>query len=457
MEYLKVRNDLIYILNPVLFLMGLFLFIEAPTFIAICFYAFWFALCCALFFIFSRYGKQRLAHNADDIAIRLPLSQWLFCIVLLQLTFLGVYLGIATISGNILTVNTHIRPYLFLESLSTQFFASGLFPWAMYAVIAAGMGLIGYKQQTNAYFSTLLEPLTHHQAQQTWGLIINTGMRRATLMVVGITLMFMTILLISLVLPPNVHLPNGFQSITIFSTLILIVFTFTKAMKRYITRIFSHRVPTAIGFPIFCAALALLLLFVIISMSAISSQALVQNIPSLITNWINLNWNRLWILFSGMWCAALTPLVCSYIARISRGYRIRDIILGVLALPILMALFFVIAQYLHLPRIILPLFTVKIIALISFLIFLPLLLNHKQIACAIIAYFPKNGTPKPRDYQPFFQKITQFAIISLYFYLVLGMNGLSFLIFTINFYILGTLLFGLFAILINSIRSKETR
>lgn len=435
MKYLKSRKDLIFIVNPILVAMGVAFTLTIPAILITFFRVFWIAIFFALFFIVTRHGKKRLAHNEDDVALKMPFFPWFLNIILVELCLLGMYLGISVVCGELLPVNVATHSHLFLNTLTQQLLNNGLFPFAIFALITVGMGTLAYNKRENAYFSALLKPITHHDVQQTLGLIINTTMRRATMMSLSVLLFFMMLLMISLILPPDIHLPHGFQPIALLVTLIIFFFIHTKIAKHYIAKLFSRHIPTLISFPLFCAGLAFIILFITAITGATAQTLTPQPAPEFIQHWIQFNWQHTWTLFSNVFFLMLTPLLCAHFTQLSRGYRVRSVMLGVLVLPVGLVIFILLSSALHWPMMVLSLHTIKIISLISFFILLPLLCNHRQSSYAILAYFPKEGAIKTRDHQPFFKRVAQWTVIYFYFYLVIGMNGLGLFLFVSNFFV----------------------
>ena len=133
-----------------------------------------------------------------------------------------------------------------------------------------------------------------------------------------------------------------------------------------------------------------------------------------------------------MWWISLTPLACNFILTISQGYRIREMILAVLFLPVIFFIFHTALNSFFFNAITLHPLIIKLFSLIAFLIVLPILINHKNSSNAIMSYFPKNGVIKPRDHQRFFFSITQLVFFGLYFYLVIGINALGLLLVSMN-------------------------
>ena len=446
MNYIKTRKDLSFGLAPLLVFIGIIFFCQFSNLIHFYFDGLWIATLSAALLVITPLGNKRLAHNTNDITTRLPKSQWLFCIILFELALLGVFWGISYVAGSALPINTTPQPYLFSQSMQTELFQYGLFPWSLYAVIAVGMGVLAYRQQHNAYFSNLLRPLIKVDLQSTISLIVNVGARRTTIFGIGFTLMFLPILMISIVLPPEKHIAHGFQIVALLLTLLLFFATISNTVKEYLMRLFSKQVPTFLSLPVFCMILALILVVLSAMIAGITPKNN-QPTPLFIQNWIDYHWQTAWMIFSITWWITLTPAVCAYIVRISRGYRIRDVILAMLFLPIIIGAFLFYSPGFSLS---LNETTIKIAAVISFLIALPLLVNYRNLPCLIFSYFPKNGEFKTRDHHAFFQKAIQICGIGLYFYLVIGINGISVLLFAMNYFWIISLLFSCVAIVKNT-------
>ena len=255
---------------------------------------------------------------------------------------LGTYWGICVLNGYVFPINHATNNTLFSHTLNNNLLHLGLFPWALYACIAAGMGVLAHRQQTNAFVSQLIKPVTKQGPQETWSLITNIGARRSTLIAFGVTLMFATLLFVSFIPSITTHLAYGFKQPALLMTLFLLAIAgMSKIVKRHTSRVFSRNIPTALGFPIFCLVLGAILLFLSLIMTGLTEHAKPAVAPPLVVHWIQQNWHMTWMIFTVMWWLCFTPAVASYFARISKGYRIRDMILGILVLPILITLLFI--------------------------------------------------------------------------------------------------------------------
>ncbi|EKD44904.1 MAG: glycine betaine transporter [uncultured bacterium] len=429
MNYLFPKKKLMLILNPLLAILGAYLFFAFPDYLPIVGYLFWIPLLCALILIITPLGSTRLAHSDDGSKTRRPLLKWLLAIFILEFLLTGTFAGICLINGKLLLINTAAHPQLLSETLKTELLQNGLFPWGIYAVIAAGMGVIAFRKQKDAYCSELMKPFTKEDPSGSWSAVINVGARRATIFAVSVTLVFFTLLLVSVVLPLSVHIPHEYHPTALLVTLLFVGISFSQLLKRHVMRLFARRISTVWGFLIFGLVLAAVLIFLNATVSGIATQVQQPVIPAIIQRWMQYSWENAWTIFSVLWWVCLTPLVASFIARISKGYRVREIIFAVLLFPALFSFFLARMENTAWQSTI----TMQLISLLCFIFLLPLLVNHGTSEQAILSYLPKNNESKPRDHHPFFQKIVQLTLIHFYFYLVIGINGLSAFLFTFCF------------------------
>lgn len=435
MKYIKARKDLLYTLTPLFVLIGLGISWFYARGIAWSFYFFWIVTFIALLLLILPLGNKRLTPPGTEV-VPFPKWFWLPCIILTELCLAGMYWGMSHLVGQWLVINSAVRPHLFSTIMPIYLIQFGLFPWALYAVITVSMSALAYRQQIHAYLSNLLKPFFHQHPQEPLGLIANVGLRRCVIFVLGVTLMFFALLLMSFMDVFDTHIAHGFEPAALLMTAILVVFSVTQIAKKAVNRLFSRHIATSLGFPMFGLALAVIILFLsAITFGLMQNNASLPNIPNLIQQVIQKNWLVYWMIFSGLWWLYLTPAVCSLFARISVGYRVRDVVTGILILPFTIAILYLSHQQTHLSWPEFSPFFVKIVSLISFLIGLPLLVNHRRSSHVILAYFSKHGVEKPRDHYPFFQRITQLSIIALYFYLTMGMNALSIYFFSFTYLI----------------------
>lgn len=449
MDYTKPRKDLIFLVNPLLFILGFILFFFCDNYFYFLHYLFWIITVCAIALVITPLGNRRLGDAETTTRVRW--QTWLSSIILIEAAMLGVYFGIAYLCGTIFPINSEVNPSLFSASLNFFLKNCGLFPWTLYAVIAVSMGITAYREKKDAYFSALLNPILKMKEQNTLGLIANVGARRSTTMALSITLLFFALLLVSLVLSPHIHLITGFTYPALLTTLFFLSTLYMQHTKKIIYRLFAKQIPSFVAIPAFSLLFAALLLLVNLLLQ--HDNQMQPTAPNIIQQWIHYPQDKAWFIFSIMWWVCFTPLLSIFFIKLSRGYRVRDVILGVCALPILLMLFFYMQTSLQLSAITPTALLDKLIPLISFIIFLPAVMNHARASEIVLSYFPKDGVTKHRDYLPFFFRIIQLMLMAFFIYFVVGINALSFLLFSCNFLIIPGLILIAVAALIKCLRS----
>jgi hypothetical protein len=309
------------------------------------------------------------------------------------------------------------------------------------------MSAVAYREQFDAYFSQITRFSTQPYQANFFNLVIDTGARRLTLFAISSTLLFTTLFLIRFFAPSKTPLVMGFQTSALLTTFVILVFSFSQFAKNMINRIFSWHVSKWYSFPVFCVILGMIILVLSMLTSVITQQTTAQTPPAIITDWMAFNARNAWMIFSTFWWICFTPLVCGFLSRISKGYSIRTVLIGILLLPFLISLFYVSVSHHWITPFHISDMILKILSIIAFIILLPLLVNNETVPNAILSYFPKDGLIKHRDSQPFFQHVAQLTVAMLYFYLTIGINGISLFIFAPNYYSMLILLIASIAII----------
>lgn len=432
MKIHHINKKTTMLLNLVFFALGILAFCYFPAVLLSLFHGFWVAIVIAIFFILTPFGNTRFSDKK-----KLSGVQWIACIVFLEVALLCIYANMTFLNNAFFSERNVTNTHLLFTSLKTMLLSYGLFPWAMYAAIAVGMGKLAYQKNTDAYFHQLLKIKKNRSIIAD---IINVTARRCTLFAFSILLLFMTLTFMSF-FQQDLHV--GFHASTLIITLALLLMLNVERVKKYNEKLFSRSIATAFSFPLFCLLLAIIILILNMMSMSIYKKIIDPAVPSFIQYWINYDSTTAWSLFTAMWWICLTPLVCNFILHVSTGYRLRDIILAVLALPILISLCFIYPHAISIVSFTLSSTTIKLLSLISFFIVLPVFINHTNSSNAIFSYFPHQGIIKPRDHIPFFNHLMQLTLFNFYFYLVIGINGIGLFIVSLNYLFAVILLLGM--------------
>jgi len=149
----------------------------------------------------------------------------------------------------------------------------------------------------------------------------------------------------------------------------------------------------------------------------------------------------IWRIFSATWWLISIPLTSIFVARISNGYRLRTIILGILFLPTAFALInlSLIHWHLNFYQHLRPF--ENILTLLGCFFLLAALCPKKYFSLLRQVYFPKEGLMKHRDSYALFKKIARGA----FFLLAISLLGGMYLVGTMTFVL--SLFFSLLVII----------
>ncbi len=425
MKIIAPRNKLVLVVTTVIVIAGIILAWFLLPQIVQAYRIFMLILLTVLLLLISPLGHARLTPDHDKTK-RLRFWPWIFSILALQLCLILVYFGIANVVGHWLPINTSPKSSLLFSGLYYSLIQLGLFPWNIILLAAIAMSFYSYRRNQDAYLSTLLYPIFKSNPLQTWGLIIDSLAKISTSLVIACSLAFMSLLLASLL--AKSAMVSGITSATAIVVMVLLIVTFTQSFKRYLKQLFNRSIPLAVSIPILCVFIAAALVILSLLLRAFITPAQTK-LPNFIRHFQHFGWDNLWRLFSAAWWLAWTPVIAVFIARISRGYRIRHIILAVLLLPVLISLLFLLLSHHHFQMVFL---SSKVYAIIAWLGFIGLLLmigKYSTLPMLMMCYLPKRDLIKHRDHQIYFRKCVQMSIGFIYLFLPIGILGPGILLF----------------------------
>lgn len=316
---------LLYILIPAfLFLFAKLSFIK---FFAINYFFLFFSV----FLMISPYGKIRLGEQ-----LHYSTTRWIMMIVALDII---LYLLFFSFTHTV----THYIPYqeilgnavsmkFILQELATQW---GMYPWALYAVLAVSMGYMHYCKKRLPLYSSLL-PVLKDSYLDTFTkrlvqilLIVNTTFivcMTVGLFGVQIALVFSKIFQLT----PVYEL--GF--VTLILGIIFLFLLHTPAFERGIQ--FLSRKKISVGIFFLSTALLLAVFFILLNNIAPTLQfyLLNNNVKTFEFQSISASLS-IWQIAIACWWLGFAMLVATAIMRISYGRSIREIIFAVMLFPII--------------------------------------------------------------------------------------------------------------------------
>ena len=375
----------------------------------------WLALAAVLVFAVGPWGRQRLTTAAGETP-RYSLWHWLGRIAALQLCLGAVFLGISAVCGQ--TAPT-TPPALLQYSLTQLLVAEGLFPWAFFTMAAVAMGYHSYCRRENSYLATTLNPLISNPAAM---VVINFIGKLATFVAYSVTFCLVASLWANVGTTPGIV--TGFSLTPILVATILLIISFTKIYRRNLTRSLGQEVPLIPGLFLWVICLAAGIWLLNGFLAPLTQTPLTP--PSLLNHWLQQPWRDLWMIFANSWWLLWIPLIGITIARISRGYRLRELIAATLGLPLICSLALGFTR--HWRWDIAPT-TAAVITGAGLFGLLLFTLHKKALPSFILVYLPKADHYKFRSYRRALVKIAQAAVAFLFIYLPGGLPLIHFLVF----------------------------
>lgn len=426
MKYQKPHTKLLYLGGLVVILTGIALVSFATPYIPKAYLANWGVLAIILLVCITPLGHKKLVATKNEKP-RHNFVPWLLRIFALETSLFLTFLGILQVCAYGLPVITPQHPSLFLQTSKTLFIQLGLFPWTIFALFAGRIGYQSYCKNKDAPTSVLAAPLFSCEPESLGGLVLNLESRVATMAALSTSFAFMTLLILSLITPPNLPFLTGFHAKTTIIAMAVILFGFTQPFKRLFARLLNPKIPLFLSLIIVLVIFAVFMLLLNALFFGLGKTPI--HMPAII-QWIeDKNWVTLWIVFSLTWWACWTPLITSHIARLSRGHRIRSTMIATLVLPAFFTCLLVLF-----PGEITSLlnkhpYLLSLIALAGFIYLLWRLTEKTVLPILIRSYLPKRDYYKRRNHPFYFRKVFQLMLIFIYLYLPAGIAIISVVLF----------------------------
>lgn len=428
MKYEKAKSKLLYSYGVVVLIVTLLLIEYATPYVVEAYHLHWLILVIVLMLCFSPFGNMKLIAKSQEKP-RHSFWRWLGQLFLLQISLFFVFIGMTLVFSHWLPLTSPSHPLVITRYFETFLKHDGLFPWALYALYAGGLGYISYIKNEDAYISSLALPFFKAQPTTLLSNILNMQARSAAFIVLTATFAFMTLLIASVITPPSMPLLTGFHGKTLIIITALIVLGFTPPFKKIVRKLLNPKIPLWIATATTLILFALLI-WLLNAFFGHLGEAPIQ-VPSFIQWLERKNPNQLWLIFSAAWWIGWTPTIAAHIARLSRGYRIRSILLATLVLPFVFTLLLI-----EFPAILsifdnLPI-TASFIAIIAFMYLLMILTEKMVLPILIRSYLPRRDLYKHRDHSFYFRKSFQMMLVLTYLYLPTGMSITMLVIFSLT-------------------------
>ncbi len=228
------------------------------------------------------------------------------------------------------------------KALVTTMFHWGIHGWAVYALVSLALAFFAYNRGLPLTLRSVFYPILKEKIYGPWGHFIDivtvlaTLMGLATSLGLGVSQVASGLSLFGMPGPDNKGwLVLLIAGITGFATLSVVA-----GLDGGVKRLSSLNIYLAIGFMVFALAVGPTLFIAGLGIQAIGDYF--QNMVEFGT-WTETfvgddqaGWQAGWTIFYWAWWIGWSPFVGMFIARISKGRTVREIILGVLGFPTLM-------------------------------------------------------------------------------------------------------------------------
>ncbi|HEX6255242.1 MAG TPA: BCCT family transporter [Euzebyales bacterium] len=296
-----------------------------------------------LFFAFSRFGKIRL--GGPQARPEFSTGAWY---AMLLSAGMGIGLMFWSVAEPIFHL-TSPAPLFGVEAgtdaaaqaaLATTYYHWGIHPWGIYALVSLALAFFAFNRGLPLTFRSVFYPLLGKRIYGTWGNVIDVLTVLATLFGLATSLGFgvqqasagLTFLF---GWPAN----TGFQVLLIAAITAMATLSVVAGLDAGVKRLSQLNIYLAAAFLVFIVAVGptLFLLSVFIQ----STGFYVQVLPEL-AFWTEAfgeggGWQGSWTVFYWGWWISWSPFVGMFIARISKGRTVRELILGVMVAPSLLS------------------------------------------------------------------------------------------------------------------------
>ncbi len=292
----------------------------------------------ALFFALSRYGKIRLGG---------PFARPEFSTISWYAMILSAGLGIGLMFWGVAEPIFHLSspPPLFgveagtgeaaKAAMATTYLHWGIHGWALYGLVALALGFFAYNRGLPLTFRSIFYPILGPKIYGNWGNAIDTLTVVATLFGLATSLGFGAGQAAA-GLNKLFGLPSGtgFQIVLIAAITGLATISVVAGLDAGVKRLSELNIWLATAFLIFMMLVGPTLF--IVSLYTQSLGHYVQVLPEFAfwnEAFTGTSWQAGWTIFYWGWWISWSPFVGMFIARISKGRSVRELLMGVIFLP----------------------------------------------------------------------------------------------------------------------------
>ena len=305
-----------------------------------------FIIACA-FFAFSRFGKIRI--GGPDALPEFSTGAWY---AMLISAGMGIGLMFYSVGEPMFHLNTP-SPFWGAEpgsaeageaALATTFFHWGLHPWSIYALVALALAFFAYNRGLPLTFRSVFYPLLKEKIYGPWGNAIDILTVLATLFGLATSLGFGVSQVAS-----GLNFVFGLPGADNKGWLVLLIALITGAATLSVVAGLDGGVKRLSQLNIYLA-LAFMVFILVVGPTLFILSLFSQTVGTYTQNFLGSafytetlvpesqqGWQASWTIFYwGAWWISWSPFVGMFIARISKGRTVRELLVGVIAFPTLL-------------------------------------------------------------------------------------------------------------------------
>lgn len=294
------------------------------------------------FFAFSRYGKIRIGGPSA----KPEFTRWAWYAMLLS-AGMGIGLMFWSVAEPVSHLGTP-APFFDVEAgspqaakaaLTTTFYHWGIHPWAIYALVALALSFFAYNRGLPLTFRSIFYPLLGEKIYGGWGNAIDVLTVLATLFGLATSLGLGVGQAAS-----GLNFLFGWSDGTTFQVFLIAAITAVATLSVVagldggVKRLSSLNMGLAGVFMIF---------LLVVGPALFVASAFVQSLGFYTSSLPELafwneafsdsNWQGSWTVFYWGWWISWSPFVGMFIARVSKGRTVRELVLGVVFIPSLLS------------------------------------------------------------------------------------------------------------------------
>ncbi len=294
------------------------------------------------FFAFSRYGKIRIGG---------PRAQPEFSTPAWYAMLISAGMGIGLMFWSVAEPIFHLTgpPPLFgaepltgaagKAALATTFFHWGLHPWGIYALVSLALAFFAYNRGLPLTFRSVFYPILGKRIYGAWGNVIDVLTVLATLFGLATSLGFGVGQAAA-----GLNFLFGWSTSTAFQVTLIAVITGLATMSVVagldggVKRLSQLNIYLAMAFMLFIIIVGpTLFIFSVFTQGLGEYIAVLPELSFWAEAFTGTTWQQGWTIFYWGWWISWSPFVGMFIARISKGRSVREIVLGVMAFPTLLS------------------------------------------------------------------------------------------------------------------------